>query len=346
MNREKVLVVSGTGYFGRLLVDDLLRHAGCELIVGSRSPFRSDRFGTVLVDLWDTASLEKALTGVKIAICAAGPYQRLPFALAELCLERGIHYIDLADDRGFVQKVRSLAGPEERVSAVCPGWSTVSALSAVLTRIAAEGMNRIDSIHIHMAPGNRGARSSGTISSLMHSVGRPFTIFRNGAWHRVPGWSEPRDFAFPPPVGVRRGYLVDVPDHEIFPKLLDARTVEFRAGSELQILNGCASLLQRTRRSWVEWSAVFQRSAALLSWLGHDWGAIGVEVSGSARRRACIVADSRGQRIAVMPASVMTAALLSGASHRGLVSYSHWLTDEQLRSECEKRGFRLVVEEL
>jgi len=84
-----------------------------------------------------------------------------------------------------------------------------------------------------------------------------------------------------------------------------------------------------------------------LSWIGNDYGAIGVEVSGSGARRACIIADSRAERIAVMPASVMTARLLSGgAQHSGLISYTDWLTEQDLRRECERRDFRLIVEEL
>jgi len=341
------LVVGGTGHFGRLLIDDLLDHAGCDLRVASRRAFRSERFETVVADLWNPSSLERALSGVSIAICAAGPFQKLPVSLAEICVRQGIHYMDLADDRGFVGKIRALAANKNDGPAICTGWSTVSALSGALAQVGAEGLNATDSIYIHMAPGNRGARQAATIASLMHSVGKPFTVFRDGAWHNATGWSEPRDFAFPPPIGLRRGYLVDVPDHEILPELLGARTVEFRAGSELHLLNRCISLLRRTRRSWVEWSAVFQRAAALLSWIGHDWGALGVEVSGSfSRRRISVIADSAGERIAVMPASIMASALLSGAPLHGLVPPTHWLTHKELRGECEKRGFRLVVEEI
>ena len=81
--------------------------------------------------------------------------------------------------------------------------------------------------------------------------------------------------------------------------------------------------------------------------MGHDWGGVGVEVVGrNGRHRVSVVADSGGQRIAVMPASVMTALLLSGSQHRGLVSPADWLTREELTEECSKRGFRLIVEEL
>src|SRR5262245_36216799 len=346
MSSRKVLVIGGRGHFGRLLIDDLLRNTNSELVVASRrQAFLSNRFETVVADLWDPNSLERALADVEIAICAAGPYQNLPTTLAELCLNRGIHYIDLADDRAFVQRVRALAADHENAAgAVCTGWSTVSALSGLLAGIASDGMTAINSIHIQMAPGNRGARHTATIASLMHSVGQPFIICRDGKSQRVVGWSEPREFVFPSPVGKRQGYLVDVPDHEIFPRLFDARTVEFRASSELQILNQCLSLLQRTRRNWVSSSGLLQRAAGLVSRIGHDWGAIGVEVAGDVVRKACIVADSRGERIAVMPASVMVAALSAGVRQAGLVSYTAWLTEEQLRRECEKRDFRLVVE--
>jgi len=340
--RGKVLVVGGTGHFGRLLVEDLRRHTDCELMVAGR---RS-------ADLSNPVSLEAVLRGVSVAICAAGPFQTLPTTLVELCLRRGIHYIDLADDRGFVSKIRSLvAAQNEPLAAVCTGWSTVSALSGILARIGAAGCETVDSIYIHMAPGNRVPRSVGTIASLLHSVGKPFKVLRNGSWCTVRGWSEGRDYVFPEPIGRRRGYLVDVPDHEFFPELFHARTVEFRTASELHILNLAVSSLGwsvRTGmvRNWVPWSRIFQRAAALLGFMGHGWGGVGVEVAGpNGRRSLSVVADSGGQRIAVMPACVMTALLLSGSIHRGLVSPADWLTREELIKECEKRRFRLIVGE-
>ena len=165
MSRKKVLVL-GAGYFARLLIiDDLLRYADCDLIVVSRRRFRSTRFETALADLGDPSSLEKVLAEVNIAICAAGPFQGLPTSLVDLCLRHRVHYIDFADDRSFVRKVRLLArGAME--TAVCTGWSTVSALSGALVQIAAEGLGVIDSIYIHMAPGNRGARQAATVASL------------------------------------------------------------------------------------------------------------------------------------------------------------------------------------
>jgi hypothetical protein len=330
----RVLIVGGRGFFGRLLVEDLKRYSDCEIAIAGRRE----------CNLFDPAAVQRSLNGVDIAICAAGPFQKMPTTLLEQCLERGIHYIDLAHDRSFVTRVRSLA--KGASTAVCTGWSTSSAISGLLTLIASAGMTRVDSIQIHMAPGNRGARQRGTIASLLASVGQPFTVFRNGTWQQVIGWSEPRDFDFPPPIGSRRGYLVNVPDHELFPELFHAGNVEFRAGSELAMLNVSLSALRLTRYNWIDWAGLIQRIGALFSSIGHDWGGIGVEVFGSAKRRVSIDALTRAERIAVMPASVMVQRLLSGSTSGGLVSPAHWLSPEQLRAECGRRDFRLVVEEL
>jgi hypothetical protein len=342
MKLEKVLVIGGHGYFGQLLIDDLRVNCSCEVVVAGRRPVRDERF----VDLHDPASLDRALADITIAICAAGPYQKLPTTFARQCIERGIHYIDLADDREFVETIRSLPQARNARTAVCTGWSTVSALSGALTQIASSGMNHINSIQIHMAPGNRGARQTATIASLLNSVGKRFSVCRDGIWTDVIGWSAPRTFSFPAPIGTRQGYLVDVPDHAIFPNLFKAGTVEFRAGSELAFLNAVLSLLRRTRHNWSNWGSVFQRAAALFSRLGRDCGAIGAEVSGSARRRVSIIGESRGERLAVMPAAVMTSRLLSENAGRGVISFKDWITEDQLRNECTRRGFRLHVENL
>jgi len=304
-----------------------------------------------VADLSDSSSVDRALYGASIVICAAGPFQLLPTTVAELCLRRGIHYIDLSDDREFAARVRSLV-PESRrdLPAICTAWSTVSALSGLLAQIGVGGSNRVDAIYIHMAPGNRGARNVSTVHSLMHSVGRSFTVFRGGSWHSVSGWSEPRTFDFPPPVGRRNGYLVDVPDHDLFPALFRADTVEFRTSSELNPLNWAVATLAWTRKtglvqSWTPFSGTLQRVTSLLSFIGHDSGAVGVEVAGPVTRRVSVVARSAAQRMAVMPAVIMTNLLLSGAAPHGLVSPATWLTKEELRIQCENRGFQLIIEE-
>jgi hypothetical protein len=229
--------------------------------------------------------------------------------------------------------------------AVGVGWSTVPALSGLLTSIAAEGLGEIDSIRIQMAPGNRSPRRHATIASLLSSVGRSFEIRRDGGWRGVRGWSEPRAFEFPAPIGRRTGYLVDVADLELFPALFGARTVEFRVGAEIAALNSLLGMAASLGGDLARFTPLLRRAAALFGFLGHDWGAVGVEVGdGKQTRRAVLVADERGQRIPVMPAvATLSRLLCEDRAVTGLLPLDSWLTREELQRECARRGYRLEV---
>lgn len=336
--KNTVLVVGGTGYFGRLLVEDLRQHVGCTVVTAGR------RRADVILDLTRPPTLSAALDRAGIVVCAAGPFQKMPVTLAQLCIERGIHYVDLADDRAFVLQVRAL-GRAAKTSAVCAGWSAVPALSAALTRMAAHELPSIEEIFVQIAPGNRFPRSHATVSSLVSSVGKPFRVWRDNRWTDVTGWSAPREFEFPSPVGKRVGFMVDVPDLEIFPELFGAKRVEFRVGAELPVLNQAVSLLARTGWNWSKAATLARWGMAAFQFFGTSGGAVGVEVTGGGKRcRACVLADTDGQRIPVLPASVMCAQLLSGQrEHRGVVPLDKWIDRPQLDRECRRRGFRLVV---
>ena len=366
-----ILVVGGTGYFGTLLIRELLRYTDYRIIVGGRNERRlrqlcddlgrasRSRVSFEVVHLADEESVNRAVAPVSVAICAAGPYQELPTTLVSSCLEHTVHYIDLADDREFVARVRRLVAQRSRdgkMPAICTGWSAIPALSGLLTRIIADDLSDVDSIEVQIAPGNRAPRGLGTVSSLLSSVGKPFDIWRDGSWQKVQGWSQPRVFDFPSPVGRRVGYLVNAPDYDILPATFGARTVAFRVGSEIRILNtmvsGLALLSRRgVVRDWSRWAAPLRLGMAVSGLVGHDTGSVGVRVCG--RRagirtaiRACVVADHVGQGIPVMPAVLMTMALIADRVPKtGLLPVDTWLTRGQLESECRRRSYRLVVED-
>lgn len=361
----RVLVVGGSGYFGRLLVDELCRFTACDVIIGARNQSKvtktiesssfKERLSARQVDLRNASSIDAAIADVQIAICAAGPFQSLPLTFAQKCIERKVPYIDLADAREYVRSIRELPTVKTACAAVCTGWSAVPALSGPLTAIAAEGIEHLDRIHTQIAPGNKAPRGQSTVASLLESVGKKHRLWRDGKWTSTHGWSQPCGFSFPPPVGNRIGRLVDVADYDIFPSRFNAQTVEFRVSSELEFLNKGVDVLSSlvssgVIRSLTPLTPIFQSSMALFGNLGHDWGAIGVECTGrksneTVHRQACIVAANLGHWIPIMPATIMAAKILaSGDDYIGLQDPVSWITSEELRLECEKRNYKLIVE--
>ncbi|HEY9773433.1 MAG TPA: saccharopine dehydrogenase NADP-binding domain-containing protein [Planktothrix sp.] len=362
----QILVVGAGGFFGKLLVEELLRFGDDDLILAGRKtqPIEEWRKGfdatwkrrtTVRrLDLLDASAVESAIAAVQIAICAAGPFQGMPHHLLRACLAQRVHYIDLCDDRAFVLRSLEICAHENPAVAIASGWSAVPALSALLADIAAQGLEKIESIRIQIAPGNRAPRSAATVASLLDSVGKPFKLWRRDRWIEVTGWSELMPFEFPEPVGKRFGALVDVPDLQLFPGLFAASTVEFRVGAELMLLNRATSLLAFAAKggmvkSFRPWAAPMRQMMAVFGFVGHDWGALGVQCTGAAgkrewQRRVSIVADHGGHHIPVMPAVMLCAQLSGGKEINGVLPWRSWIGPEQLRSECERRGYRLVVE--
>ncbi len=366
---SKVLVVGAGGYFGSLLVRELLEYTDCDVIAAGRSykhlsdklfKFKNSRLSFEVVDLKNSESVERLLSEAQVAICAAGPFQNLPLTLLELCLKKRVHYIDFSDDRQFVKKVHETVNQiadKEYLPAICSGWSTFPALSGALTRIAVNGLEKADSITIQMAPGNRSPRAIATVTSLLSSVGSSFSVWRERHWQNVSGWSGAEPCHFPEPIGQRQGYLVDVPDHEIFPALFDVDSVEFRVAPEIHFFSQILSLMAWFRRkgfvrNWAPYAAVLRKAASLLGFLGHDSGAVSVEVLGTkkgikSRKRVCIITDKEGQCIPVIPATIMVASLLKNElNHKGLVPVDDWIEKEDLQRECQKRNYRLIIEEL
>lgn len=366
MTAKRVLVIGGTGYFGRILVQDLLQYTDFHIVAAGRSAGKlqemrtelsayNSRFFNKVIDLNNTIHCNEGIKGNDIVICAAGPFQDIPITLANACMDKSIPYIDLADDREYVMRVRKLFEQLKPSSTVCTGWSSVPALSGALVNIARKELDKVSSIQIQIAPGNKAPRGFSTVTSLISSIGKDFTVMQNGSWTNVKGWSQPRDFKFPAPIGNRTGYLVDVADHELFPTHFGADTVQFRAGAEIGLFNSGMSLLASLTNSGSiknlrDMSGMLQIGMGAFGFLGHDWGALGVEVqglSGDKQKtiRLSVVAEHQGQQIPVMPASIMCKRILEGSTEAsGLVPFDTWIGREELEAECSKRNYRLVIE--
>lgn len=364
----RVLVVGASGYFGRLLVDELVALDGVEVVAAGRreSTLRSlagehgdGRVSTRAVDLAaPPVELAAAIDDVDLVICAAGPFQGLPLTLLEECLARDVAYIDLCDDRTFAREAIALATGSSDPPLVAIGWSAVPAMTGALASMVVEGWEVVDRLDLSIAPGNRMPRAHGTVASLLDSLGKPFEVMRDGAWHPVTGWSDPRVFSYPAPIGPRRGWLVDVPAHDDrqWPECAGVGTIEFRVGAELRFLNWGTSFLawcarRRLVSNWVRWTPLLRRAMAAFGWLGTDHGAVGLSARGrdacgrSAMVTAAVVAEAEATRIPVMPAAELVRRILVGReTRRGALSPYDWISGDDLRAACDGRGYRLVVQ--
>ncbi len=297
-----VLVIGGYGVFGGRLVR-LLRHApDVRVLVAGRSRRAARRFckqyggEPFLFDRNGNLAGQLRAAGADAVVDAAGPFQLYgnqpgedPYRLARAVLAAGAHYLDLADDAGFVAGIRCLdAEARQAGRTALSGVSSVPAISSAVIERFKRGLSRIECIETVILPGNRAPRGLSVVRAIAAQAGRPLKLWRGGVWQTVPGWSGLTAYALSAAerrLEVRDASFIGAPDLLLFPARYGARTVLFRAGLELPVLHLGLSLL-----AWLPRLGLLRSLAPFAWWLraianlfrpfGEDRGGMEVTVIG------------------------------------------------------------------
>ncbi|MEM6637379.1 MAG: saccharopine dehydrogenase NADP-binding domain-containing protein [Pseudomonadota bacterium] len=288
----RVVIVGGYGVFGSLTAR-LLARDGHKLWLAGRRPDKGRALGeelgaaTLRVDISKSA-MPVFDVGPDVVIDAAGPFQNYgedPHRLASLCIAHGCHYLDLSDSSDFTKGIAALNARAEAAQVFAlSGASSVPGLSSIIVDDLMKGLDEVDHIGIAILPGNRAPRGPSVIKSIVGGVGRPAQVLRNGRWQSVAGWTDRKEYELEP--GLRRaGYFVNVPDIALLPEKTGAKSVMFRAGFELPVMNQALHLLAKLRQRWqleipdAGYAALHLLSKALYPF-GSDRGGMQVTVAG------------------------------------------------------------------
>ena len=356
-----VTVLGGYGVFGSRIASALAKHPDTRVRVVGRDAQAgaafADRIGAEFraCDVTDTESLRRSIEGSLIVIHTAGPFQGNDFRVAELCVDIGSHYLDIADARDFVTRIGALdEAARRRDLFVSSGVSTVPAVTYAMVNQLRSDFLSIEEIQIAMSPGNQNPRGASTIAAILTYVGRPLRVQQHGQWTTCRGWGDARWVQFPPPVGRRRVYNCDVPDLDLFPEAWGARTVRFQAGVQLNIINNALSGIARLRRFFpMEWlhrcAPLFLKLSLLLSRFGSKNGSLAVWLRGAGldgmplERKIAIVTDNDGPAIPSSAAIVLAKKILDfGPPRAGAVPCMGFVTLDELAAYIRQFGVWIV----
>ncbi|WP_420408189.1 DUF4166 domain-containing protein [Hoeflea sp.] len=288
----KIVVLGGYGVFGSRLAGLLVRD-GNDVVVAGRSLAKaralSEKLGCKPLAV-DVRSDPGALFAGSpdVVVDAAGPFQRYghdPYAVPRLCIEHGADYLDLSDDAAFTAGLNVL-DDEARQSGrrLLSGASSVPGLSSSVAADLCRGFDEILLIDTAILPGNRAPRGASVISSIVGQLGTSARVWRGGVWRDQACWSDARRIRLARDLE-RSGHFIEVPDIVLFPAFFGARSVMFRAGMELGIMNAGMRALAWLRRRWrfditPRLTAIFRGIANLLLPFGTDRGGMRVAVTG------------------------------------------------------------------
>ena len=355
----RVVVYGGDGFFGYLVVEDLLKYSSVEITVASRHPRATTfhpfetRVHKVESDVNDYASVLSTIDGAKVVVSCIGPYQGQSLNLLRACVEKRIAYVDVADDRDFVVRCHQMSSAiEEAGITAFVGCSVVPGMSSLLTKYCQEEVPSIERTRMFISPGTQHPRGSGSFLCLLSTVGNEFQMPNTDGQRTVQGWTGRERVCFPPPMGDRWVYfVVDIADYYLQPIYFGVKTVEFKIGSELDVLNRTLSGLRQVKRVLnfknLDWLLPMSRVliyAASLFGTSRDGVMVEVSSQNHAQNMSLSVfAPERGEVIPALLPSLATQMLLQGeVTCRGIVPLPDWLPRERLLEELTKRDLKMA----
>jgi hypothetical protein len=233
----RILIVGGYGTFGGRLAR-LLLDLPITIVIAGRALDQAQSFCAsyrgraelVAAQFDRNGNIPAQLDALSPALLvdASGPFQAYgerPYRLIEACIERGIHYLDLADGAEFVAGVSALdARAQARGVVVLSGVSSFPVLTAAVVRRLIEGSeDPPECVAAGIAPSPQARVGFNVIQAIAGYAGEPVQLWRGAQVTEARGLLEQRwrVIAPPgtPPLAMRMFSLVDVPDLLALPKL-------------------------------------------------------------------------------------------------------------------------------
>ena len=336
---RRVLLIGGTGVFGRRLARHLSPLPGIDLFVTSRSESRARAFAEALtrdapgasvtgVGLDHDHELAERLRGINpfVAVDCSGPFQNADYAVARAVIAAGSHMIDLADARdylrGYIDAIDGLAR-KHGVTALA-GASSTPALSTVVVDALTINWRRIDAIDTCITPAGQSDVGRSVSAAIMSYAGEDIPVWREGRQARTPGWMAPRHVTMPG-LGRRRVAAVETFDAEFLGNRRNVTSrITFSAGLESRIEQWGLEAIGRLRKARLipdpgVFIPVLLAARKITRLISSDRGGMVVKITGLNENRVLTKArwwllaeQDDGPFVPVFPASAAVRALLAG----------------------------------
>ena len=369
MARPLVLVLGGTGVFGRRIAANLAKRKELDLVIAGRDGASAAAYVRVLgagraaslaVDIEKADAIPRLLAAKPAVIVdTVGPFQTRNLKLPRRCAERGIHYVDIADGRSRVDEIASLDSlARVEHAAIVSGASTVPAISTAIVDELAPNPREVVAIDVGIAPGQRTPGGPATARSMLSYCGRPLPVL--GDDDTAYGWGDLDRHMYPAPVGERWLANVDTPERTLWRTRYPAlERASIRAGLEVSLLHLGLALLSRGVRlgvlpSLARFAQPFTRIAAGFDWLGSDAGAMHVRVQtrdaharSMTREAVLVAAEGDGPQIPAAPAALIVKKLLALPGYaplerRGAFPCIGVLTHAEIMAELRDFAIRYI----
>ncbi len=199
---SEFMIYGSYGYTGALIVEEALRRGLCPVLGGRNEAKLKEQAARAGLDyrvfsLDSAEEVSKGLEGMRLVIHCAGPFCRTARAMAEGCLRRRVHYLDITGEIEVFMLLEAMdAAAREAGIMLLPGagFDVVPSdcLAAYLKQRLPQAIRLTLAFHATFRP------SHGTALTMLENMHRGSVIRKDGKLTAIPSGSRERNIDFGP----------------------------------------------------------------------------------------------------------------------------------------------------
>ncbi len=218
---QRVLIIGGCGRIGRSIARDILAHTDAEVTITGRNPQMGmtalEQLGAKVqfqvLDLGKAKQLNEAVAKAALVVHAAGPFHHREAIVLQTCIQQGVNYTDVSDERSFTRKALALNGKAEAagVTAII-NTGVFPGISNSMVRQGVETLDQADTIQLSYIVAGSGGAGVTVMRTTFIGLQRPFEAWLEGTWQPIKPYTARETLEFPPPYGQASVYWYDMPE--------------------------------------------------------------------------------------------------------------------------------------
>lgn len=249
---DRVLILGGRGRIGSSVAADLAIHTQAHITITGRTaspePTWKEHLSSdiefVSLDLADQQSVKQAIASTDLVIHCAGPFRYRDDQVLRTCIEHGVNYIDVSDDRSFTHnalKLKELAR-ENGVTAIVNS-GVFPGISNSMVRQTVDQLDSVERIHLSYVVSGSGGAGLTVMRTTFLGLQHPFNVWIDGRWQTVKPYTDREPIDFPDPFGRVGVYWFDMPEALTLVEAFSAKTVIVKFGSAPDLYNHLTSMV-------------------------------------------------------------------------------------------------------
>ncbi|BAY89103.1 MULTISPECIES: saccharopine dehydrogenase family protein [unclassified Tolypothrix] len=279
---NRVLILGGRGRIGSSVAQDIATHTQAKITITGRSPGNEGdvdarwlttkqdwNLGTevefLVLDLAEVDRLQEAIANSDLVIHCAGPFHYRDTQVLEICIEKGVNYLDVSDHRSYTSKALNLdkQAAAANVTAII-NTGIFPGISNSMVRQCVEQLDQPEKIHLSYLVSGSGGAGITVMRTTFLGLQHQFEAWIDGNWQLVKPYSERETVNFASPYGRTGVYWFDMPETFTMPHSFPSvKTVITKFGSVPDFYNHMTWITAHIFPKWL------MQRRAMIEFLSH-----------------------------------------------------------------------------